>query len=56
MYSHFFPHFFALVLMHLVLSARFVAEISTSFSVLVPRLCVFYHNFYCIFSRYIQLN
>jgi hypothetical protein len=32
-----------LVLMHLVL----LAQISTSFSILDPRMCVLYHNFYC---------
>jgi hypothetical protein len=31
----------------------FVAQISTSFSILVPHMCVLYHSFYCIFSRYL---
>jgi hypothetical protein len=48
--------FFALVLMHLVLLARFVAQISTFLSILVPRMCVLYHNFYCIFSCYLPPN
>jgi hypothetical protein len=52
----FFHFFYALALIHLVLLARFVAQISTSFSVLVPRMCVLYHNFYCIFSCYFSLN
>jgi hypothetical protein len=34
------PPFYTLVLMHLVLLARSVAQISTLFSVLVPRLCM----------------
>jgi hypothetical protein len=38
-------HFFALVLIHLVLLARFVAQISTSFSIPVPRMCVLYQYF-----------
>jgi hypothetical protein len=49
----FFSNSFALVLMHLDLLARFVAQISTLSSILVPRMCVFYHNFYCIFSCYL---
>jgi hypothetical protein len=28
------------------------AQISTSFSILFQRMCVLYHNFYCIFSYY----
>jgi hypothetical protein len=36
---------------HLVLLAKFVAHILNSFSVLVPRMRVFYH-IYCIFSGY----
>jgi hypothetical protein len=47
--------FIALVLMHLVL---FVVQISTSFSILVPRVCVLYHNFIAYFlltSRRIRL-
>jgi hypothetical protein len=36
-----------LVLMHFLLLVRFVAQISTSFSILVPSMCVHYHNFYC---------
>jgi hypothetical protein len=28
----------------------------TSFSILVPRMCVLYHYFYCIFSGYLQPN
>jgi hypothetical protein len=38
-----------LVLMRLVLLARIVAQISTSFSILVPRMCVLYHNFVAYF-------
>jgi hypothetical protein len=52
-------HFFALVFIHLVLLARFVAQISTSVSTsffLIPRMCALYHNFYCIFSGYLPLN
>jgi hypothetical protein len=57
-YLHkFFLHFFAtLVLMHFVLFDRFVAQMSSSFSILVPRMCVLYHNFYCIFSCYLPPN
>jgi hypothetical protein len=51
----FVPHFFALMLMHFVLLVRFVAQISTSFSILVPRMCVLYRNFYCIFLSPAQL-
>jgi hypothetical protein len=36
--------------------ASFVAQISTSFSILVPRMWVLHHNFYCIFSCYLPLN
>jgi hypothetical protein len=54
--SSYFFYFFALTPMHLVLLARFVAQISTSFSILVPRMCVLYHNSYCIFSCYLPLN
>jgi hypothetical protein len=36
----FSPHFFSLVLMHLVWLVRFVAQISTFFSILVRRMCV----------------
>jgi hypothetical protein len=43
----------ALVLMHLVLSARFITWISASLSVIVLRMCMLYHNFYCIFSCYL---
>jgi hypothetical protein len=42
-------HFFALVLIQLVLLARFVAQNSTSFSILVPRICVLYHYFIAYF-------
>jgi hypothetical protein len=38
------------------LLARFVAQISTCLSILVPRMCVIYHNFYCIFSCYLTPN
>jgi hypothetical protein len=37
-----------LVLMYLVLLAGLVAEISTSFYILVPRMCVLCHNFLVI--------
>jgi hypothetical protein len=30
----------------------FVAQISISFSILVPCMCIHYDNFYCIFSCY----
>jgi hypothetical protein len=53
---HIVFHFFALVLIHFVLLARFVAQISTSFSILVPCMWVLYHNFYCIFSGYLPPN
>jgi hypothetical protein len=36
------------------LLARFVAYFSTSLSILVSRVCVLYHNFYCIFSCYLR--
>jgi hypothetical protein len=50
-------HFFAFVLMHLVLLVRFVAQISTSFSSQVPRMCVLYHNFYVLYiSSYLPPN
>jgi hypothetical protein len=49
-------HFFELVLIQSVLLAMFVAQISTSFSILVPRMCVLYRNFYCIFSGYLPPN
>jgi hypothetical protein len=45
MFSHFFFHFFALLRMHSVLFVMFVAQISTSFSIPVPRMCVLYHKF-----------
>jgi hypothetical protein len=51
-----FFDFFALMLIHLVLFATFVSQISTSFSILVPRKCVLYHNFYCIFSGHLPPN
>jgi hypothetical protein len=38
-----------LVLIRLVLLARFVIQISISFSMPVPRMCVLYHYFCCIF-------
>jgi hypothetical protein len=50
-----FP-FFVLVLMYLVLLLKLVAQISTSFPILVRRLSVLYHNFYSIFSFYILAN
>jgi hypothetical protein len=40
MSSKFFPHFIALVLMHLAMLVMFVAQISTSYSIPVPRTCV----------------
>jgi hypothetical protein len=46
----------ASMLMHLLLLARFIALMSTSFSVLVPCMCVLHHNFYCIFSCYLPPN
>jgi hypothetical protein len=46
-------HFFAMVLIHLGLLARFVTRISTSISILVPRMGMLYHNFYCTFSCYL---
>jgi Na+/alanine symporter len=48
----------ALVLIHLVLLAGSVAQISTSFSTLVPRMCVLYNYFIAYFlaiSRRISL-
>jgi hypothetical protein len=33
-----------------------LAQISNSFSIPVPRMCMLYHNFYCIFSCYLPLN
>jgi hypothetical protein len=54
--SQFFPQLFALVLMHLVLLVRFLAQISNSFFILVVRMCVLYHNFYCIFPCYLPPN
>jgi hypothetical protein len=38
-----------LVLLHLALLGMFVAQISTSFSIPVPRMFLLYHNFYCVF-------
>jgi hypothetical protein len=49
-------HFFAMVLLHLVLLVMFVAQIYTSFSIPVPRMCVLYHNFYWVFSCYLPPN
>jgi hypothetical protein len=40
---------YVLMLMHLVLLARFVVQISTTLSVLVPRMFVFYNNFIAYF-------
>jgi hypothetical protein len=40
---------YALLLMRLVLLARFVALISPFLSILVPRMCVLYHNFIAYF-------
>jgi hypothetical protein len=51
-----FLQLFSLVLMHLVLLVMFVAQVPTSLSILVPRMCVFYRNFYCIFSCYLTPN
>jgi hypothetical protein len=45
-----------MMLLHLVLSVMFVAQIFTSFSFLVPCMCVLYHNFYCVFSCYLLPN
>jgi hypothetical protein len=47
MSTQIFPNFFALVLMHLILVVTFLAQISTSFSILVPRKRMLYHNVYC---------
>jgi hypothetical protein len=55
-FTIFSPSFFALVLMNFVLSVMFVAQISTSFSIPVPRMWVLYHNFYCIFACYLLPN
>jgi hypothetical protein len=41
----FFLSFVALVLMHLVVLLMFVAQLSTSFSNPVSRMCVLYHIF-----------
>jgi hypothetical protein len=49
-------YFFAMMLLHLVLSVMFIAQISTSFSVPLPRMCVLYHNLYCVFSCYLPPN
>jgi hypothetical protein len=40
----------SLMLMHLVLLATFVVQISAHLSVLVPLICVLYHDFYRIIS------
>jgi hypothetical protein len=57
MSSQIIQHFlYALVLMHLVLLARFVIQISTSLSVLVPRIRVLYRDFYWIFSCYLDVT
>jgi hypothetical protein len=48
--STIFVHFFALVLMHLV------AQISNSFSILDPRMCMHYQSFCCVFSCYLPPN
>jgi Na+/alanine symporter len=50
------PNFVALVLMQLGLLVMFAAQVSTFFSVLVPRMCVLYHNFYCRLSCYLPHN
>jgi hypothetical protein len=55
-YSQIVFHFFGLVLIHVVLLARFVAQISISSFILVLRMCVLYHNLYCIFSCYLRPN
>jgi hypothetical protein len=52
----FFPRFIAWVLMHLVLLVMFVAHISTSFSIPVPRMCVLYHKFYFRRSCHLPQN
>jgi hypothetical protein len=56
MSSQFLPRFVALILMHLVLLVMFVAQISTSFSIPVPGMFVFYHNFYCRLSYFLPQN
>jgi hypothetical protein len=56
MSSQIFFQLLALGFTHLIVLARFVAQIFTSFSLLLPRMCVLYYNFYCIFSWYIPLN
>jgi hypothetical protein len=35
------------------LLAKFVAQISTSLSILVTQICMLYHNCYCIFHCYL---
>jgi hypothetical protein len=59
MSSQIFSHFIALVLMHFLFwLVMFVAQISTTFSTPVPRMCVLYHNFIAYFlfkSRRISL-
>jgi hypothetical protein len=55
MCSNFFPflcigaHSFGFV-------TRLVAQISNSFSILVPRMCVLYHTFYCILFCHFPSN
>jgi hypothetical protein len=56
MSSHIVFYFFALVFIHFVSLARFVAQICTSFSILVSRMRMLYHYFYCIFSGYLPPN
>jgi hypothetical protein len=54
----FFSHFIALVLMHLVLLVTFVAQISTSFSISVPRMCVLntiFIVYFLVITRWINL-
>jgi hypothetical protein len=43
-------------LMQLGLLVVLIAQISTSFSVTVPRMWVLHHNFYCVISCYHTLN
>jgi hypothetical protein len=52
----FFSHLFVLVLMPLILLATFLAQISVSFCILVPHMCVIYYSFYCIFSCYLPTD
>jgi hypothetical protein len=56
MSSQFFFHLIALAIMHLVLLVMFVAQMSTSFSIPVPLMCMLYRNFYCILCWRLPMN